>query len=137
MRREPESSKWMREVIFEVAGCPWEMRPRGRTSPPDAFSRVAVFGGATAAQAAGTAAAEAELSAAEPPDDDWANIANSPFTASGRRMFITDAMVRKFGASMGCPRCQNGTGTHMRVEHACSAVWRRRPLSRHGHPQLT
>ena len=27
---------------------------------------------------------------------------NTPITASGRRMYITDAMVKKFGASMGC-----------------------------------
>ena len=27
-------------------------------------------------------------------------------------MYITDAMVKKFGASMGCARCQNGAGTH-------------------------
>ena len=40
----PESSRWRREVILEVAGCPWDMRPIGRTSPPDALSRVAVFG---------------------------------------------------------------------------------------------
>ena len=67
-RREPDSSRCRREVIPKVAGCPWQMRPVGRTSPPDAFGRVAVFGDhAPAAQAAGTAAAEAELPAAEPP----------------------------------------------------------------------
>ena len=27
-------------------------------------------------------------------------------------------MMEKFGASMGCPRCQNGMGTHT---HACRA----------------
>ena len=80
VRREPESSRWRHEVILEVAGCPWDMRPVGRTSPPDAFSRVAVFGDhAPAAQAAGMAAAEAELPTAEPPQpgDDWADIATS------------------------------------------------------------
>ena len=121
VRREPESSRWRREVILEVVGCPWDMRPVGRTSPPDAFIRVAVFGDhAPAAQAAGTAAAEAELPAAEPPqpDDDWADIANTPITVSGRRLYITDAMVKRFGASMSCPRCQNGTGTH---SNACRA----------------
>ena len=116
-------------------------RPVGRTPPLDAFGRVAVFGDhALAAPVAGAAVAEAELPAAEPPqpDDDWADIANTPITGSGRRTYITDAMVKKFGASMGCPRCQNGAGTtHMRVERACSAVWRRRPPSRHLHPQLT
>ena len=40
VRRELESSRWRREAILEVAGCPWDMRPVGRTSPPDAFSRV-------------------------------------------------------------------------------------------------
>ena len=66
------------------------------------------------------AAAEAELPAAEPlqPDDDWAVFATTPITASGRRMYITDAMVNKFGASMGCPRCQNGPGT---LTYACRA----------------
>ena len=110
-----------REVILEVAGCCWDMRPVARTSPLDASSRVAVFGDhALAAQAARTTAAEVELPAAAPPqpDDDWADIANTPIKASGRRMHITDAMVRKFGASVGCPRCQNGTGTHT---HACRA----------------
>ena len=59
VRREPESSRWRREVILEVAGCPWDMRPVGRTSSPAAFIRVAVFGDhAPAAQAAGMAAAE-------------------------------------------------------------------------------
>ena len=43
VRREPESSRWRREVILEVVGCPWEMRPVGHTSPPDASSRVAVW----------------------------------------------------------------------------------------------
>ena len=88
VRREPESSRWRREVILEVAGCLWDMRPVGRTSPPDAFSRVAVFGDhAPAAKAAGTAAVEAELPAADPPQpgDDWTDIANMPITASGRR----------------------------------------------------
>ena len=108
-------------MILEVAGCCWDMRPVDRTSPLDAFSRAALFGDhAPAAQAAGTVAAEAELPAAAPPqpDDDWADTANTPIKASGRRMHITDAMVRKFGASMGWPRCQNGTGTHT---HACRA----------------
>ena len=51
---------------------------------------------------------------AEPPqpDDDWEDIANTPIIARGRRLYITDAMVKKFGATKGCPRCQNGTGTH-------------------------
>ena len=44
VRREPESSRWRREVSLEVARCLLEMRPVGRTSPPHAFSRVAVFG---------------------------------------------------------------------------------------------
>ena len=52
------------------------------------------------------------------PDDDRAGFANRPPTASGRRMYIADAMVQKFGASMSCPRCQNATGTHT---HACRA----------------
>ena len=96
VRREPESSRWRREVILEVAGCPWDMRPVRRTSPPDACSRVAAFGDrAPAAPAAGEAAAEAELPAAAPPwpDGDWADIVNTPITASD----ITGAM--KFGAS--------------------------------------
>ena len=96
VRREPESSKWRREVILEVAGCPWDMKPVRRTSPPDAFSRVAAFGDrAPAAPAAGEAAPEAELPAAEAPwpDGDWADIVNTPITASD----ITGAM--KFGAS--------------------------------------
>ena len=94
---------------------------------------------ALAAPAAGTAAAEAELPGAEPPqpDEDCADIANTPATASGRRMHITDAMVRKFGASMGRPRCRNGMGTPTRAERACSGVWRRRPPSRRRHTQLT
>ena len=115
VRREPESSRWRREVILEVAGCLRDTRPVGRTSSPDAFSRVAVFGHhAPAAPAAGTAAAEADLPAEEPPQPDagWTDIAKTPITASRRRMYTTDAMVKKFGASMGCPRCQNGTGTH-------------------------
>ena len=119
VRREPESRRWRREVIPGVAGCPCDMRPVCCTSPPDA----------------------AELLAAEPPqpDDGWADMANTPITASGRRIHITVAMVKKFGASMSCPRCQNGTGTHthMHVERASSAVWSRRPPSRHRHPQLT
>ena len=121
VRREPESSRWRREVILEDAGCLWDMIPVGRTSPPDAFSRVSVCGDhAPALQAAGTAAAEAELPAAEPPQpgDDWTDIANTPITASGRRVYITGAMVKKFGVTMGCPRCQNGTGTH---SDACRA----------------
>ena len=49
-------------MILEVAGCPWDMRPVGRTSPPDALSRVAVFGdNEAAANPAKTAAAAAEL----------------------------------------------------------------------------
>ena len=45
-------------AVLEVAGCPWDLRPVRRTSPPDAFSPVAVFGDhAPAAQAAGAAAA--------------------------------------------------------------------------------
>ena len=52
-------------MILEVAGCPWDTRPVGRTSPPDALSRVAVFGdnetAANPAPAAETAAAAAEL----------------------------------------------------------------------------
>ena len=42
------------------------------------------------------------------PDDDCADIANTPITAIGRRMHITDATGRRFGASMGCPRDRNG-----------------------------
>ena len=64
--REPEGSRWRYEVILEVAGCPCDMRPVGRTSQPDAFCRVAVFGDhAPPVPAAGAAAAEAELPAAE------------------------------------------------------------------------
>ena len=59
-----------------VAGCLRDIRPVGRTSLPDTFDRVAVFGDhAPAAVAAGVAAAEAEaeLPATEAlrPDDDW------------------------------------------------------------------
>ena len=53
------------------------------------------------------------------PDDDWADIANTPITARGRRMYITDAMVKKFGASMGCPRLPDRSG-HAHT-HACRA----------------
>ena len=122
VRREPETSMWRREVILKVAGCPWDMRPVGRTSPPDAFSRIAMFGDhAPAAPVVGAAAAEAELPAVEPPqpDDDWGDVANTPIAASGRTMYITDGMVKKFGASMGFPRCQNGAGTH--TYNACRA----------------
>ena len=93
----------------------------GRTSPPDTLSRVAVFGdheGAEdPAQAPETATAAAELVAVEAlrPHDDWADKANTQVTASVRRMYITDAMVKKFGASMSCPRCQNGAATHTLV----------------------
>ena len=102
------------EARSDSRGC-W--MPLGHEAgwSPDAFSRVAVFGDhAPGAQAAGTEAAEAELPAAEPPQpgDDWTDIANTPITASGRRVYITDAMVKKFGVPMGCPRCQNGIGTH-------------------------
>ena len=107
--RKPESSRWWREVILDVARCPWEVRPVGRTSPPDASCRVAVVGAheaaANLAPAAETAAAAAELPAAEAlrPDDDWADLANTPITASGRRLCIIDATAKKLGASMGCP----------------------------------
>ena len=37
VRGERESSRWRSEVILEVAGCPWDMRPVGRTLPPDAL----------------------------------------------------------------------------------------------------
>ena len=57
-------------MILEIA-CPQDMKPVGRASPPDAFIRVVgvvVFGDhAPAAEAAGMAAAETELPAAEPP----------------------------------------------------------------------
>ena len=98
--------------MLEVAGGPWDMRPGGRTSPSDAFGPVAVFGDNPPAQggasAAGASAAAADLPAAEVPrpDDDLADIANA------------DAMMKKFGASMGCPRCEKGTGVHT---HACRA----------------
>ena len=81
MRREPGSSRWRFEVILELAGCLWDMRPVGRTSPPDTFRRVAVFGDQAAensAQGAETAAAAAELPNGEAPrpDDDWKDLAN-------------------------------------------------------------
>ena len=37
VHRELESSRWRREVILEVVGCPWDMRLVGRISPPDAY----------------------------------------------------------------------------------------------------
>ena len=83
------------------------MRPVDRTSPPDAFCRVAVFEdhppALIVALAPGASAAAAEVPRLD--DDDWADTANTPITASGRRKYITDAMMNKFGASMGCPRC--------------------------------
>ena len=128
-------------MILEVAGCPWDVRPVGRTSPPDAFSRVAVFGDpASVVRADGTTAAEAELPTAEPPQqvDDWTDIANTPITASGRRLYITDAMVKKFGVTMGCPRYHNGQArTQMHAERVYSATWRRRPQSPHQDLQQT
>ena len=89
--------------MLEVAGVGWDARPGGRTSPSDAFGPVPVFGDNPPVQggasAAGASAAAAELPAAEVPrpDDDWANIANTPITASGRRMHITGEEVRCFG----------------------------------------
>ena len=120
MRRKPESSRWRREVILEVAGCP---RASGHEASRslDAFSRVAVFGDhAPAAQAAGTAAAEAELPTAEPPQpgDDWTGHREHADHSQWTQVYITDAMVKKFGVTMGCPRCQNGTDTH---SDACRA----------------
>ena len=72
------------------------MRPFGRTSPPDAFSRVAVFGDhAPPVPAAGAAAAEAALPAAEPPQHDcWADMTHTPITASRRRMYVTNHSQR-------------------------------------------
>ena len=94
MRREPESSRWRREVIPEVDGCPWDLRTVDHTSTPDAFSRVAVFGDhAPAVPAAAAGAAEAPQ-----PDDDWADVANTPITASGR----TDVHHRCGGEEVRC-----------------------------------
>ena len=107
VRREPESSRCRREVILEVAGRPWDMRrlvAPHRLVPSAEMQCLEIH--APAAPAAGAAAAEAELPVEEPPqpDDDRAGFANTPPTASGRRMYIADAMVKKFGASMSCPR---------------------------------
>ena len=138
-RTREESSGWRCEVTPKVGGCPWDTRPVGRTSPTDAFSRVGRvwrYGSPENPAPTGTAATEAGLPTAEAlqPDDGWADTANTS-TASGRRMHITDAMV-KFGASMGSTRCKRRR-RHMRVECACSAEWRRRPPSRHRDPRLT
>ena len=69
VRCEPESSRWRSEEILEVAGCPWDMRLVGRTSPRDAFSRAA------------------ELLAAEAPqpDDDWTDIERIQSQPAGAR----------------------------------------------------
>ena len=92
IRREPGSIRWRFEVILELAGCFWDMRPVGRTSPPDAFRRVAVFGDQAAGNSAAgtkTAAAAAELPNGEAPrpDDDWTDLANQSQPAGG--MHIT------------------------------------------------
>ena len=84
-------------LTLKLAGC-----PVGRTSAPDAFSRHAVFGDHRSAEnpapAAGAAAAASGLPAAGAPRPDgcWADKANTPITVSGRRMYITNAMVKKF-----------------------------------------
>ena len=62
--------------------------------------------------------------------------ANTSITASGRKMYIAvcdgeEVLVPRWAVPDERAR------THMRVEHACSAVRRRRPPSRHRHPQLT
>ena len=75
------------------------MRPAGRISPPNAFSRVALLGDhAPAAKAAGTAAAKKELQASEPPqpDDDWADIPNTSRPAGAG----CTSLVRRRGSSV-------------------------------------
>ena len=91
-------------MILKVAGCLWDMSPFGRSLP--------------AALSAGAAAAELPAAEAPQPVDGFSDMADTPMTASGRKMFVSDAMVKNFGASMGCPRCQNGAGTHTRVSSA-------------------
>ena len=74
---------------------------------------------APAAPAAEAAAAEAELSAAEPPqaEDDWADIANTSITA-GRKMYIADAMVRKFWCLDGLSQMNGHAHTCVSSTHA-------------------
>ena len=69
------------------------------------------------------AAVEVEMPAEEAPqpDDGWADIANTPITASGRRVYITPAMVKKFGAV----RRPSGTGSSSQHEPNESSKLRR------------
>ena len=39
-------------------------------------------------------------------------LANTPITSGGRRTYITEGMVKKYGVTMGCPRCETGVGSH-------------------------
>ena len=59
---------------------------------------------------------EAELPAAEPPQpgDVWADVENTPITASGRRMYITDVMVKKFGPRWADPVPERNGHAHTR-----------------------
>ena len=66
------------------------------------------------------------------------DIANTPITASGRRVHHgrNGEEVRSHDGLPKMPE-RDRHALQTRVERACSAVWRRRPLSRHWYLQLT
>ena len=121
--RTSRARKQQVEARSDSRGCwmPLGHEAVERTSPPDAFSRVAVFGDhAPAAQAAGTQQPKrnCQLRNHRSQTTTKRTLRTLPSRPAGAGCTSLMRWRGNSVASMRCPRYQNGTGTHTR---ACRA----------------
>ena len=98
IRRQPESARWRREYVDKLSGDPFNPKPK---------TSMAVGPGELPVALQWCTRTSPNVNVDEAPGDR----APEP-AATQRRWYVTEALVKEHGRTMGCPRCSSGIGIH-------------------------
>ena len=98
IRRQPGSARWRREYVDKLMGDPFNPEPKSST-----------------AMGSGDLPVDPEWGTRASPnvniDEALGDEVLEP-AATKKRWYVTEALVREHGRTMGCPRCSSGIGMH-------------------------
>ena len=98
IRRQPDSTRWRREYVDKLSGDPFN--PKSKTS-------MAVGSGELPVDLQWSTRTSPNVNVDEAPGDRALEPA-----ATQKRWYVTEALVKEHGRTMGCPRCSSGIGIH-------------------------
>ena len=100
IRRQPESARWRREDVDKLVGDPFN--PKGVTTRAAGQSSVPLD-----VQTKRAVSFNPNIGVDEVPGEEEQQ-AETP----QKRWYVTEALIREHGRTMGCPRCTDGTSVH-------------------------